>query len=143
MPTTEETELRRPKPIFWVASSRKDLQSFPKAVRRTFGQALFDAQTGGKHPEAKPLRGFRGAGVLEVVEDYDGRTFRAVYTVKLAGFVYVLHAFQKKSKRGARTPAEEIDKVKARLKEAEKHYAEWSARKKREDKGHHGGTSAS
>jgi phage-related protein len=124
----DDTEQRRPKPVFWVASSRKDLRRFPKRVRQTVGQALFDAQTGGKHPDAKPLRGFRGAGVLEVVLDHDGSTYRAVYTIRFAGAVYVLHAFQKKSKRGARTPAEDIEKVKARLKEAQKHHAEWSAK---------------
>jgi phage-related protein len=113
------------KPVFWVASSRKDLRAFPRGVRLTFGQALFDAQTGGKHPDAKPLKGFKGAGVLEVVEDDDGSTYRAVYTVKLAGVVYVLHAFQKKSKSGAKTPPAEIRTVRARLREAEKHHAGW------------------
>lgn len=135
MATSENDKQRQPKPVFWIASSRKDLRKFPKGVRQLFGQALFDAQTGGKHPDAKPLRGFHGAGVLEVVEADPWSTYRAVYTVKFAQVVYVLHAFQKKSKRGARTPAEEIDKVKARLKEAEKHYAEWSAKQKRDDKG--------
>src|SRR6516164_6241502 len=119
MATHDDTEQQHAKPVFWVASSRKDLKKFPKGVRQTVGQALFDAQTGGKHPDAKPLRGFHGAGVLEVVEDDGGNTYRAVYTVKFAGVVYVLHTFQKKSKRGAKTPAGEIDKVKARLKEAE------------------------
>ena len=95
MATNDDSEQGRPKPVFWIASSRKDLRKFPKAVRRAFGQALFDAQTGGKHPAAEPLKGFRGAGVLEVVEDDDGNTYRAVYTVKFAGVVYVLHAFQK------------------------------------------------
>jgi phage-related protein len=137
MARNDETDQRRPKPVFWVASSRKDLKKFPKVVRQTVGQALFDAQTGGKHPDAKPLRGFRGAGVLEVVEDHDGSTYRAVYAVRFAGVVYVLHAFQKKSKRGAKTPAEEIHKVKARLKEAEKHHAEWSAKQKKDDEGGH------
>ena len=113
------------------------MKKFPKGVRQTFGQALFDAQTGGKHPDAKPLKGFHGAGVLEVVEDDDGNTYRAVYTVKFAGVVYVLHAFQKKSKRGAKTPVPEVDKIKARLKEAEKHHAEWSEKQKGEDQGHH------
>src|SRR5438105_1452513 len=113
---TGVAEARPPKPVFWVGSSRKDLKQFPRGVRQTVGQALFDAQTGGKHPNAKPLKGFRGAGVLEVVEDDDGSTYRAVYAVKLAGAVYVLHAFQKKSKRGRKTPPAEIDKVKARLK---------------------------
>ena len=97
MATNDHTEHRRPKPVFWIASSRKDLRRFPKGVRQTFGQALFDAQTGGKHADAKPLKGFHGAGVLEVIEDADGSTYRAVYTVKFAGAVYVLHAFQKKS----------------------------------------------
>jgi phage-related protein len=82
------------------------------------------AQKGGKHPDAKPLKGFGGAGVLEVVSDFDGDTFRAVYTVKFKGVVYVLHAFQKKSKKGNETPQAEINKVKARLKLAEAEYAE-------------------
>jgi phage-related protein len=135
MATDDDAEPRGPKPVFWVASSRKDLKKFPKGVRQTVGQALFDAQTGGKHPDAKPLKGFHGAGVLEVVGDDNGNTYRAVYTVKFAGVVYVLHAFQKKSKSGAKTPAEEIEKAKARLKEAEKHYAEWAEKKKRGDQG--------
>ncbi len=135
MATTDETEQPGPKPVFWIASSRKDLKKFPKVVRQTFGQALFDAQTGGKHPDAKPLKGFHGAGVLEVVEDDDGSTYRAVYTVRFAGAVYVLHAFQKKSKSGVRTPAEEIAKVKIRLRQAEKHHAEWEEQQKNEDQG--------
>jgi len=128
----DDSQQRRPKPVFWIASSRKDLKKFPKGVRQTVGQALFDAQTGGKHPDAKPLKGFHGAGVLEVVEDDDGNTYRAVYTVKFAGVVYVLHAFQKKSKHGAKTPAEEIAKVKTRLKEAQKHHAAWSKKQQGE-----------
>jgi phage-related protein len=116
---------KTPKRVVWVASSRRDLRRFPKAVRLVFGQALFDAQLGEKHPAAKPLRGFGGAGVLEIVEDEAGSTYRAIYTVRFAGVVYVLHAFQKKSKRGIKTPPQEIDKVRNRLKEAEKHYAEW------------------
>jgi phage-related protein len=130
MAMNDDNKRRRPKPVFWIASSRKDLKKFPKGVRQTVGQALFDAQTGGKHPDAKPLRGFHGAGVLEVVEDDDGSTYRAVYTVKFAGIVYVLHVFQKKSKRGSKSPAEELEKVKVRLKEAEKHHAEWSETQK-------------
>lgn len=115
----------RPKPVFWVGSSRRDLRSFPKTVRTTVGQALYDAQTGSRHPDAKPLKGFGGAGVLEVVEDHDGNTYRAVYTVRFAGVVYVLHAFQKKSKAGRKTPQSEIDKVRRRLKDAEQDHAEW------------------
>ena len=132
MVTKDKAEPRRPKPVFWVASSRKDLKWFPKVVRQTFGQALFDAQTGGKHPDARPLKGFQGAGVLEVVEDDDGSTYRAVYTIKFAGAVYVLHAFQKTSKRGIKTPMEEIEKVKIRLKQAEGHHAEWVQKQKDE-----------
>ena len=128
-----------PKPVFWIASSRKDVMAFPKEVRQTVGQALFDAQTGGKHSDAKPLKGFKGAGVLEVVEDDDGSTYRAVYTVKFAGAVYVLHAFQKKSKRGSKTPAEEIEKVKARLKEAAKHHAQWLKEQEKKQAGDRNG----
>ena len=117
--------------MFWIASSRKDLRKFPKAVRFTIGQALFDAQTGGKHPDARPLKGFKGAGVLEIIEDDDGNTYRAVYTIRFAGVVYVLHAFQKKSKSGIKTPPEEIEKVKLRLKEAERDHAKWSQQQKR------------
>ena len=111
------------------------MKKFPKSVRLTIGQALFDAQTGSKHPNAKPLKGFGGAGVLEVVEDDDGSTYRTVYTVKFARVVYVLHAFQKKSKSGIKTPPEQIEKVKSRLKEAEKHHAEWIAQEQREEQG--------
>ena len=130
MTTTDEPKPSSPKPVFWVASSKKDLRKFPKVVRQTIGQALFDAQTGGKHPDAKPLKGFKGAGVLEVVEDDNGSTYRAVYTVQFAGVVYVLHAFQKKG-GGIKTPPKEIEKVKTRLKEAEEDYANWSKQKKR------------
>jgi phage-related protein len=130
---TKDDKQRRPKPVFWIASSRKDLKKFPKGVRQTVGQALFDAQKGEKHPDAKPLKGFHGAGVLEVVDDDDGNTYRAVYTVKFAGIVYILHAFQKKSKSGSKTPPEEIEKVKTRLKEAEKHYAQWAEKQKWEE----------
>src|ERR1700733_9550431 len=98
-----------------MGSSRKDLRGFPKDVRVTVGQALRRAQTGGKHPDAKPLKGFGGGGILEVVEDDDGSTYRAVYTVRFAGVVYVLHVFKKKSKSGIKTPTKELNKVKARL----------------------------
>src|SRR5271157_895349 len=102
MAESDDPELQGPKPVFWVASSKKDLKMFPRGVRRTVGQALFDAQTGGKHPDAKPFKGFKGAGVLEVVEDDDGKTYRAVYTVKFAGAVYVLHAFKRSRRAAAR-----------------------------------------
>jgi phage-related protein len=127
----DDAEPKTPKPVFWVGSSKKDLRAFPKAVRLTVGQALFDAQTGGKHPDAKPLKGFGGAGVMELIENDAGNTYRAVYTIKFAGAIYVLHAFQKKSKKGIKTPPEEIEKIRSRLKDAEKHHAEWSAPQER------------
>jgi phage-related protein len=88
------------------------------------GQAIDDAEHGGEHPSAKALKGFGGRGVLEIVDDFDGDTYRAVYTVKFAGVIYVLHAFQKKSKKGVATPQRDIDLIKARLKRAEEHYRE-------------------
>lgn len=103
------------KPVVWVATSREDLKGFPDEVKRIMGYALYLAQIGRKHPDARPLKGFGGAGVLEVVEDFEGNAYRAVYTVKLADVVYVLHAFQKKSKRGIKTSRPDIDKVRARL----------------------------
>src|SRR5260221_8319425 len=93
-----------PKPVRWVGRSRDDLRDFPEAVRQRVGGALWDAQIGLKAPYAKPLKGFGGAGGLEVVDDFGGDTYRAAYTVRFSGVVYVLHAFQKKSKRGAATP---------------------------------------
>jgi phage-related protein len=115
-----------PKPVRWVGSSKGDLSAFPDDVKRRVGGALWEAQIGGKAPYAKPLKGFCGAGVLEVVDDFDGDTYRAVYTVRFAGIVYVLHAFQKKSKRGAATPKTDIDLIRQRLKRAEEDYKEWS-----------------
>ena len=108
-----------PKPVEWIGSSLKDLRALPEVVRETLGFALYLAQIGDKHVAAKPLKGFTGAGVLEVVEDFDGDTFRAVYTVRFASAVYVLHVFQKKSKTGIKTPKSEIDLVRQRLKVAE------------------------
>ena len=113
-----------PKPVEWIASSRDDLREFPKDVRRVMGQAIDDAEPGAEHPSAKALKGFGGRGVLEIVDDFDGETYRAVYTVKFAGVIYVLHAFQKKSKKGIATPKRDIDLIKARLKRAEEHYKE-------------------
>ena len=99
------------------------MREFPPAVRRTFGIALFAAQLGEDPPEAKPLRGFGGASVLELIEDYDRSTYRAVYTVRFATKIYVLHVFQKKSKRGIATPKHETDLIRERLKTAERLYA--------------------
>jgi len=101
--------------LVWVGSSLKELRAFPEEVRQVMGFALYQAQTGDKHVAAKPLRGFGGAGVLEVVEDHAGDTYRAVYTVRFAEAVYVLHAFQKKATRGIATPKHEIDLISSRL----------------------------
>ena len=110
--------------LVWVGSSKKDLTAFPEDVRYAMGHALWLAETGGKHPDAKPLQGFGGAGVLEVVEDHDGDTYRTVYTLTLSDAVYVLHAFQKKSKRGAATPQKDLNLIRQRLKQAEERHAQ-------------------
>ncbi len=108
-----------PKPVVWLGSSRKDLREFPAPVQDHMGYALYVAQLGGKHRDAKALTGFGGAGVLEVIKDYRGDTFRAVYTLRYAGAVYVLHAFQKKSKTGRETPRRDIELIQQRLRQAE------------------------
>jgi phage-related protein len=107
------------KPVIWVGTSRKDLREFPEPVQDHMGYALYVAQLGGKHRDAKPLSGFGGAGVVDVVKDYRGDTFRAVYTVRYGDTVYVLHAFQKESKSGRETPRREIELIRRRLREAE------------------------
>ena len=107
------------KPLYWVGSSKRDLLSLPGPVVDLFGFALYLAQDGRKHEQAKPLRGFGSAGVLEVVEDWDRSTYRAVYTVQFERVVFVLHMFQKKSKRGAAAPKADIDLIRERLKVAE------------------------
>src|SRR5690606_35379247 len=105
------------KPVVWLGDSLRALKSFPAAVQDEVGYALFLAQRGGKHVSAKPLKGL-GAGVLEVVSDYQGDTFRAVYAVRLADRVFVLHAFQKKSKRGIATRRADVELIRRRLKQA-------------------------
>src|SRR3546814_84193 len=119
-----------PKPVRWVGSSKEDLRAFPDDVRRRVGGALWDAQLGLKAPYAKPLKRFGGASVLEIVDDFDGDTFRAVYTVRFAGAVYVLHAFQKKSRRGILTPKSELILIAQRLKRAKADYEQWSRTEK-------------
>ncbi len=106
------------KPVHWIGSSLDDLREFPDQAQDDIGYALYVAQQGGKHAHAKPLKGFKGAGVLEIVEDHDGETYRAVYTVKLASAIYVLHAFQKKSKRGIATPKSDLELIERRLRQA-------------------------
>src|SRR5215467_10033532 len=108
------------KPIRWIGTSLRDLRSFPSAVRIDIGHALFTAQEGGIDPAAKPLKGFGGANVMEIVATHNGNAWRAVYTVRFADAVYVLHAFQKKSTKGIATPAREIDLIRRRLMEAER-----------------------
>lgn len=117
MPTHE-------KPLKWIGSSHKDLMVLPDDIRRFFGFALSMAQAGERHDAVKVLKGFGGNGVLEVVEDDAGGTYRAVYTVKFVEAVFVLHCFQKKSKRGIATPKEDMDIIHARLKIAEAYVKE-------------------
>lgn len=115
------------KPLRWIASSKDDLSAMPVEIRRDVGYALFAAQQGDKHADAKVLKGFGGAGVHEVIARHDGDTFRAVYTVRFADVVYVLHVFQKKSKRGIATPKKELDLIDKRLKLAEQDHQQRSA----------------
>ncbi|WP_035139493.1 type II toxin-antitoxin system RelE/ParE family toxin [Fischerella sp. PCC 9605] len=122
------------KPVEWIASSLDDLKDFPEDVQQVMGYALYLAQCGEKHPDAKPLKGFKGAVILEVVEDFDTDTYRAVYTVKFEGVVYVLDAFQKKSKRGIATPKQDIELIEARLKRAKEHYEQYYKQRLEEDK---------
>jgi phage-related protein len=113
-----------PKPVVWMGSSRRDLKAFPRDVQREFGQALFAAQRGEEYPSVKALKGFGDRTVLEIVAAFKSDAYRAVYTVRFAGVVYVLHAFQKKSKKGSATPQREIDLIHRRLAAAEQHYKE-------------------
>jgi phage-related protein len=108
-----------------MGSSRDDLRAFPEEVRRGIGQALYTAQRGEVDPAAKPLKGFGGVRVMEIVERHDRNTYRAVYTVQFGDVLYVLHAFQKKSRQGIKTPQQDIDLIRRRLAAAERHYKEW------------------
>ena len=118
------------KPLAWIGNSKVDLMAFPEEVKDSIGFALYIAQQGGKHRDAKPLRGFGGAGILEIVDDFEGDTYRAVYTVRFGGRVYVLHVFQKKSKTGIKTPRAEISLIQSRLKRAEEEHDVWLDRRK-------------
>ena len=111
------------KPLYWIASSLKDIARFPSDVQRSFGFALSAAQYGGKHRAAKPWKG-EGPGILEVVKDYDGDTYGAIYTVRFAQAVYVLHVFQKKSPRRIETRQSDVTLVRERLKAAQRDYEE-------------------
>ncbi|MFZ0960506.1 MAG: type II toxin-antitoxin system RelE/ParE family toxin [Terriglobia bacterium] len=112
------------RPMVWIGSSRRDLRGFPRVVRRDIGLALYAAQQGETDPAAKPLRGFGGASVLEIVADHKGDTWRAVYTVRYVEAIYVLHAFQKKSTKGIATSKKDVDLILRRLAEAERLHRE-------------------
>jgi phage-related protein len=119
-------ETSREKPLHWVGSAKKDYLGFPASVQGDMGYALGLSQLGGKHPQAKPWKGL-GSGVFEIVEDDCGDTYRAVYTVRFTKAVYVLHAFQKKSKTGVKTPREDVELIAKRLGSAAEHYARYYA----------------
>jgi len=110
------------RPVFWIASSYDDWLTFPEEVQDVMGYALHLAQCGEKAPSAKPLAGFKGASVLEICDDHAGDTYRAIYTVRFSEAVYVLHAFQKKSKKGIATPKSEIELIEQRLRKAKEHH---------------------
>jgi phage-related protein len=110
------------KPLEWIGSSYRDLLEMPPDVQNVMGFGLYLAQLGDKHDDAKPLKGFKGAGVLEIVDDFDGDTYRAVYTVRFEFAVYVLHVFQKKSKSGIATPKQDLHLIENRLKVASEHH---------------------
>jgi phage-related protein len=113
------------KAVRWVGSSLDDLRELPDEVKEEFGFAIYQAQCGGKHIHAKPLKGL-GGGILEVVENFDGDTFRAVYTVQFEEAVYVLHVFQKKSQKGIATPRHEIELIQRRFEIARRSHEEWT-----------------
>lgn len=117
------------KPVAWIGSSYRAFRSFPDAAQDGMGYALFRAQQGEKHESAKPLKGFGSAGIVEIVEDHNTDTYRAIYTVRFSGVIYVLHAFQKKSKKGIGTSDLDMDIVRRRLKIAEDDYKEAKAGK--------------
>jgi len=121
---------RGERPLDWVGSSKKDFVAFPEAVKDEMGNALGLAQFGGKHPSAKPWKG-QGSGIFEVVEDHDGDTYRAVYSVRFKEVVYVLHAFQKKSPKGIKTAQLDVDLVGRRLKVAQQDYEDRHGKPKR------------
>jgi len=111
------------KPLYWIGTSKEDLKAFPEDVKDVMGYSLDVAQNGGKADNAKPLSGIvRGGKVFEIYDDYNGDTYRAVYTVKFKNAIYVLHAFKKKSRKGITTPKPDVDLIKARYRAAEAHY---------------------
>jgi len=117
-------ELEAPRSIVWLGTSHRDLRQFPREVRRDIGVALYAAQQGETDPAAKPLKGFGGGSVLEIVANYRGDTWRAVYTVRYSEAIYVLHAFQKKSTKGIATSKNDLDLIQRRLAEADRLHRE-------------------
>lgn len=120
------------KPVVWVGSSRKDIREFPEAVQKGVGRALQQAQQGAKPASAKPVMGFGGASVLEIRDNYDSDTFRAVYAVRFAERLYVLHVFQKKSRQGIQTAKHDLEVIHERLRAAEALHEEWLAEQRKE-----------
>jgi phage-related protein len=118
------------KPVIWIGNTRAIVSNFPNDVKDSIGFALYIAQQGGKHAAAKVLRGFGAAHMLEIIADHMGDTYRAVYTVRMAHRIYVLHAFQKKSKSAIKTPKSEIDLIRSRMRRAEQEHASWLGRTK-------------
>jgi phage-related protein len=112
------------RPVVWVGSSRRDVREFPREVRRDIGRALYAAQEGETDPAAKPMHGFGGGSIVEIIAHHRGDTWRTVYTVRFAEAIYVLHAFQKKSKRGIATTKRDIELIRQRLTEAERLHRE-------------------
>ena len=123
---------KKAKELCWIGSSKRDLMEFPLDVRKEMGHALFIAQEGSKHKDAKPLKGFGGATVLEIVQRDGNGTYRTMYTVQFDEVVFVLHAFQKKSKTGIKTTKQDMDLVGNRLRAAQQKYKEWQAQNNRD-----------
>lgn len=121
------------KPVVWVSSTRRDIQDLPAEVRRAFGNALDEAQQGKKHQDAKPLTGFGGASVLEVVDNYATDTYRAIYTVRFEEAIYVLHIFQKKSTQGRKTSRHDLELIRTRLQQAQTQHEEFLRQKEEAD----------
>jgi phage-related protein len=113
------------RPVIWLGATRETLRTFPKLARSRIGRSLYAAQVGRKLNYAKPLKGFGGASVLEVVGEFDGNAYRAAYTVRFASAVYVLHVFEKKSKKGISTPRHHIEIIRLRLKQAQREHEKW------------------
>jgi phage-related protein len=117
------------RPLLWVASSKHDLLDMPNDVIDAFGYGLYQAQIGKQPDIGKILRGFGSANVIELVKDHNEGTFRTVYTVRFSEIVIVLHAFQKKSKKGKETPKQDMELIHSRLRLAEEMYKEWKTKR--------------